>query len=111
MTTLKVKKNYVIWCKGSISIQDTKLTRDQVFELSTKDMARYANFRLKQIGADPWFLVTANGVYDITTKIPAIGQKAVFYDNDNDREFYDMLLDSNYEATDLQDQLFNDFCD
>ena len=111
MTTLKVKKDCVIWCNGSISIKDTKLTRDQVLELSTKDMARYANFRLKQIGSDPWFRITKNGVYDITTNIIAIGQKPDFYDNATSSEFYDLLLDSNYEGTDLNGQLFNDLCD
>ena len=111
MTTLKVKKDCVIWCNGSISIKDTKLTRDQVLNLSTKDMARYANFRLKQIGSDPWFRITKNGVYDMTTNIIAIGQKPDFYDNATDREFYDLLLDSNYEGTDLNGQLFNELCD
>ena len=109
MTTLTVKKDYVIWSNGSVSIKETKLTKDQVFELSVKDMARYANFRLKQIGSDPWFRVTKNGVYDITTNIPAIGQKPDFYDND--RKLYDLLLDCNYEGTDLNGQLFNEFCD
>ena len=111
MTTLKVKKDCVIWCNGSISIKDTKLTRDQVLNLSTKDMARYANFRLKQIGSDPWFRITKNGVYDMTTNIIAIGQQPNFYDNATSSEFYDLLLDSNYEGTDLNGQLFNDLCD
>lgn len=112
MTTLKIKKDYVIWNNGSISIKDTKLTRDQVFELSVKDMARYANFRLKQIGSDPWFKITKNGVYDMTTNVPAIGQKPDFYDNyDNYYDFYELLLDCNYESTDLNNQLFNELCD
>ena len=111
MATLSIRKNFVIWNNGSINIKDTKLTRDQVLELSTKDMARYANFRLKQIGSDPWFRVTKNGVYDSTTNIPAIGSKADFYDSDKEQEFYDMLLDSNYEGTDLNGQLFNELCD
>ena len=111
MTTLKVKKDCVIWCNGSISIKDTKLTRDQVLNLSTKDMARYANFRLKQIGSDSWFRITKNGVYDMTTNIIAIGQQPDFYDNATSSEFYDLLLDSNYEGTDLNGQLFNDLCD
>ena len=111
MATLSIRKNYVLWNNGSISIKDTKLTRDQVLNLSTKDMARYANFRLKQIGSDPWFRITKNGVYDMTTNIIAIGQKPDFYDNATDREFYDLLLDSNYEGTDLNGQLFNELCD
>lgn len=111
MATLTVKKDFVIWNNGNVSIKDIKLTRDQVFELSIKDMARYANYRLKKIGSDPWFRVTAKGVYDLTTNIPAIGSKADFYNSDNDQEFYDMLLDCNYEGTDLQNQLFNDLCD
>ena len=111
MATLSIRKNYVIWNNGNVSIKDTKLTRDQVFELSTKDMARYANYRLKQIGSDPWFRVTKTGVYDMTTNIIAIGQKPDFYDNATDSEFYDLLLDCNYEGTDLNGQLFNDLCD
>lgn len=111
MATLSIRKNYVLWNNGSISIKDAKLTRDQVLNLSTKDMARYANFRLKQIGSDPWFRVTAKGVYDMTTNIIVIGQKPDFYDNATDREFYDLLLDCNYEGTDLNGQLFNELCD
>ena len=111
MATLSIRKNYVLWNNGSISIKDTKLTRDQVLNLSTKDMARYANFRLKQIGSDPWFRITKNGVYDMTTNIIAIGQQPDFYDNATSSEFYDLLLDSNYEGTDLNGQLFNDLCD
>ena len=101
MAQIKVQKDFVIWNNGNVSIKDTKLTRDQVLELSTKDMARYANFRLKQIGSDPWFRITKNGVYDMTTNIIAIGQQPDFY----------VLLDSNYEGTDLNGQLFNDLCD
>lgn len=111
MTTLTVKKDFVIWNNGSITIKDTKLTKDQVLELSTKDMARYANFRLKQVGSDPWFRITKNGVYDMTTNIIAIDQKPNFYDNATDGEFYDLLLDCNYEGTDLNGQLFNELCD
>ena len=111
MAQIKVQKDFVIWNNGNVSIKDTKLTRDQVLELSTKDMARYANFRLKQIGSDPWFRVTKNGVYDMTTNIIAIGQQPDFYDNATSSEFYDLLLDSNYEGIDLNGQLFNDLCD
>ena len=111
MATLTVKKDFVIWNNGSITIKDTKLTKDQVLSLSVKDMARYANYRLKQVGSDPWFRITKNGVYDMTTNILAIGQKPDFYDNATDSEFYDLLLDCNYEGTDLNGQLFNDLCD
>jgi hypothetical protein len=111
MATLTIKKDFVIWNNGNVSIKDIKLTRDQVLKLSVKDMARYANYRLKKIGSDPWFRVTAKGVYDLTTNIPAIGSKADFYNSDNVQEFYDMLLDCNYEGTDLNGQLFNDLCD
>ena len=111
MATLTVKKDFVIWNNRNVSIKDTKLTKDQVFELSVKDMARYANFRLKQVGSDPWFLITKNGVYDKTTDISIIKQEPDFYTNDNDNDFYDLLLDCNYEGTDLQNQLFNELCD
>lgn len=111
MATLKIKKDFVVWNNGAVSIKDTKLTKDQVLNLSVKDMARYANFRLKQIGSDPWFLITKNGVYDKTTDISIIKQEPDFYTNDNNNEFYDLLLDCNYEGTDLQGQLFNELCD
>lgn len=47
----------------------------------------------------------------MTTNIIAIDQKPNFYDNATDGEFYDLLLDCNYEGTDLNGQLFNELCD
>lgn len=109
MATLTVRKDNIIYIDrwNDVNVKTTMLSRYQFSTLNVKDMARYINYRLVQFGKNKWFRVTKNGVYDLTTAVPACDYPADFYNANQDQDLYNMVTECvDYFRTDLKNVFF-----